>query len=60
MYYWVLVQVTSLTRHEPFYSDYVIDKHPFEWIKEQIYADIHPMLFNWKQITKEEYELYSK
>lgn len=37
----------------------VINRHPFEFIKDQR-CPTFACLVNWKEITEEEYELYSK
>lgn len=37
----------------------VINRHPFEFIKDQR-SPTFACLVNWKEITEEEYELYSK
>lgn len=53
-YYWILVEVYS---YEGNYTEsFVENKHPFSVMKDRSSNDT---LLNWKEITKEEYELYN-
>lgn len=57
--YWILVKETCLTGELT--RELVITVHPFTWrqkINPQL-PDLSIQLLNWKEITKEEYELYN-
>lgn len=66
-YYWLLIR--ECRRNGTAYdSDCIADKHPFEYIAEledtqgETYARINEriLLLDWKEISKEEYELFEK
>lgn len=59
-YYWISVKEKSFTGD--FEYDTVIDVHPFTWRhqqRNQYLPERQFLILNWKEITKEEYELYN-
>lgn len=57
-YYWTLIKETSLTGELT--REMVGTVHPFTWrqkVNPQL-PDLSILILNWKEITKEEYELY--
>ena len=58
-YYWISVKEKSFTGE--FEYDKVLDVHPFTWRhqqRDQYLPERQFLILNWKEITKEEYELY--
>lgn len=58
-YYWILIKETCLTGELTY--EKVVDKHPFDWRMQTLtpqIPDLSILILNWKEITKEEYELY--
>lgn len=58
-YYWILIKEKSFSGE--FTYEKVIDKHPFTWRqneRNQFLPERIWTILNWKEITKEEYELY--
>lgn len=59
-YYWILIKETCLTGELTY--DTVISKHPFTWRIQALtpqMPDLSILILNWKEITKEEYDLYN-
>lgn len=58
-YYWILIKETSLTGELT--RELIITVHPFIWrqkVNPQL-PDLSILILNWKEITKEEYELWN-
>lgn len=59
-YYWILVERETFAGK--WYGDYVSTEHPFSFVKtlhNPLLQEGKIVLINWKEITKEEYELYN-
>lgn len=59
-YYWILVE--RETFHSKQIRNYVSKEHPFSYVKSlynPLLQEERVTLLNWKEITKEEYELYN-
>lgn len=58
-YYWILVERETFSGKYTF--DNVIKEHPFSYVRSlynPLLQEERMTLLNWKEITKEEYELY--
>lgn len=59
-YFWVLISWSFTGSSVYSYEESVIDIHPFEYLKEtkKISGFSGAYLVNWKEITKEEFDLF--
>ena len=58
--YYFIVYMSKRLGKQLFDSD-VINEHPFEWIKRiQSASNSKKVLINWKEISEEEFRLYSE
>lgn len=63
-YYWLSWATGTITGGDNTFSNNVSTEHPFNLIKDfqknarEIYAPSKVTLLNWKEISKEEYDLF--